>query len=181
MRIGALESQGQCLLFSDADLSTPISEMEKLILPLDEGYDIAIGSRKMSCSHIEVRQPWYREVMGNLLSIIVRTFVVPGFYDTQCGFKCLTQKSAKKIFSKQKLNGFIFDVEVLYLAHKYGFSVKEVPVIWRDSPKTSVKLIRDSIRMFLGLLKIRYNDLKGRYSTSPEPTEGQTKTKGNTD
>ena len=102
VKIGALESQGQYLLFSDADLSTPISEMEKLLLYLDEGYDIAIGSRKMPYSCIEIPQPWYREVMGNLLSIIVRTLVVPGFYDTQCGFKGLTQESAKKNLQRTK-------------------------------------------------------------------------------
>lgn len=177
VRIGTQEAKGQYILFSDADLSTPIFEVEKLLLYLGKGYDIAIGSRKMPHSCIEVRQPWYRELMGNLLSIIVHLLVVPGFSDTQCGFKCLTQKSAKKIFREQKIDGFIFDVEVLYLAHKYGFSVKEVPVIWRDSPKTSVKLIRDSIKMLLGLLKIRYNDLKGIYSEAPETSKGQTKGK----
>jgi len=164
VRSGILEAKGKYILFSDADLSTPISEAEKLLVYLKSGYDIAIGSRKLPQSKIEVRQPFLRELMGSVFSIMVQVLVVQGVKDTQCGFKCFTQKSALRIFREQRLNGFGFDVEVLYLASKYGFSVKEVPVRWSDSPRTTVKLMRDSIKMFLDLLKIRYNDIRGRYS-----------------
>lgn len=164
VRSGVLEAKGKYILFSDADLSTPISEAEKLLVYLKSGYDIAIGSRRLSFSKIEVRQPFLRELMGSVFSIMVQFLVLKGVKDTQCGFKCFTQKSAHRIFREQKLNGFSFDVEVLFLAKKYGFSVKEVPVRWRDSPRTTLKLMRDSIKMFFGLLKVRYNDIRGKYS-----------------
>lgn len=166
VRNGIFEAKGQYILFSDADLSTPISEAEKLFHYLKKGCDIAIGSRKLPSSQINVRQPWYREFLGNVFNIMVRLLVVQEVKDTQCGFKCFTRKSAKKIFREQRLNGFCFDVEVLYLATKYGFSVKEVPIRWFNAPKTTVKLMKDSPKMLIDLLRIRYNDIRGRYTPS---------------
>ena len=164
VRRGILDAKGQYILLCDADLSTPISEADKLIHILyGSRYDIVIGSRKLPQSQIEVRQPLYREFLGEVFSIMVRMFLIRGIKDTQCGFKCFTQRSAKRIFFKQRLNGFSFDVEVLYLARKYGFFIKEVPVRWLNSPQTSVKLIPDSIKMFIDLLKIRYNDFTRKY------------------
>ena len=167
VRCGILNAKGQYILLCDADLSTPISEVDKLIHSLLAGdHDIVIGSRKLPESQIEVRQSWYREFLGDIFSIIVRVVLVRGIKDTQCGFKCFTQRSAKRTFSKQRLYGFSFDVEVLYLARKYGFSIREVPVKWLNSPQTSVKLIRDSIKMFIDLFRIRYNDFTGKYDKS---------------
>lgn len=165
VRNGILRANGQYILFSDADLSTPISEAEKLLFYLNNGaYDIAIGSRRLPQSELRVRQPWHRRLMGRTFNMIIRLFVVRGISDTQCGFKCFTRESAQRIFRIQKLNGFGFDVEILYLAHKYGFSVKEVPVVWRDSPETKVKCVRDSANMLLDLLRIWYNNAHGEYA-----------------
>jgi len=166
VRKGILEAKGKYILFSDADLSTPISEAGKLLIWLYRGYDIAIGSRKLPQSKIEVRQSILREIAGSVFNMIVQTLILQGVKDTQCGFKCFTRKSAKHIFREQRLNKFSFDVEVLYLANKYGYKIKEVPVRWLNSSGTTIRLMRDSLKMFLDLLKVRYNDIVGNYSPS---------------
>jgi dolichyl-phosphate beta-glucosyltransferase len=155
VRRGALEAAGEVVLFSDADLSTPIEEVEKLERALRDGADVAIGSRALAESDIQIRQPFYRERMGKVFNLLVRLLVFPGISDTQCGFKAFTREATREIFSRQTLPGFAFDVEILYIARLLRCRVKEVPVIWRDSPQTKVGALRDSFRMFRDILKVR--------------------------
>ena len=163
VRRGVLHSAGDCVLFSDADLSTPIEELEKLLPYLKQGYDIAIGSRALKESDIQIHQPWYREYMGKFFNVIVRSLMLSKFHDTQCGFKCFRGDVARELFAQQTINHFSFDVEVLFLAARYNYTVKEVPIQWFNEPNTRVDAIKDSSRMLKDLLKIRYNAWTGKY------------------
>jgi len=164
VRQGVLASRGELVLISDADLSTPIEEVEKLIPFVEGEFDIAIGSRAMKESELAVRQPWYREGMGRAFNALVRSLVIGGLSDTQCGFKLISKEAAKRIFERCRIDGFSFDVEVLFLAERLGYRIKEVPVKWLNSPASRVRIFRDSTRMFLDLLIIRLNALFGKYS-----------------
>jgi dolichyl-phosphate beta-glucosyltransferase len=155
IRNGMLAARGEFLLFSDADLSTPIEELDKLLSYCQRGYDVAIGSRALKESRLEVRQPWYREFMGRVFNVMVRVLALSGIKDTQCGFKLFTREAAQAIFPKQRLSGFAFDVEILLLARKAGYRIKEVPVRWINSPSSKVSAFRDSLRMFIDLVKLR--------------------------
>jgi dolichyl-phosphate beta-glucosyltransferase len=163
VRHGFLHARGAYLLFSDADLSTPIEEVEKLFAALCGPCEIAIGSRGLPNSHIEVHQPWYREHMGRLFNKLVRVLAVRGIHDTQCGFKCFTRDSALNICRRMTCDRFGFDVEMLYLARLLGYRVHEVPVVWRNSPQTRVHMLRDPALMVYDLFHIRWNALGGRY------------------
>ncbi len=167
VKSGFLAARGDLVFFSDADLSTPIEEVPKFVAYANEGYDIVIGSRALPESIITVRQAWYREQMGRVFNWLVRLLVVRGFYDTQCGFKCFKRKRCTPIFELQTLSGFCFDVELLYLAKRMGLKIKEVPVTWRNSPDTRVGALKDSLRMFRDLLRIRVRALLGMYRLSP--------------
>ena len=158
-----LSAGGELLLFSDADLSTPPTELPKLLEAIEQGYDLAIGSRGLPESDLRLRQSWYREYMGRTFNLLVRMIAVPGIHDTQCGFKVFRKGAAKELFRHQLLPGFAFDVEVLFLARRLGYRVKEVPVVWINSPRSSVRPLVDSIRMLRDLLKIRLCALAGRY------------------
>jgi dolichyl-phosphate beta-glucosyltransferase len=160
---GFVRATGDYLLFSDADLSTPIEEIEKLTSYLQRGYDIAIGSRGLKDSDIQLHQPLYREMMGKTFNIFVRLLSIRDFRDTQCGFKCFTKEAAIAVCKRQRLQGFCFDVEMLYIAKKLGYRIKEVPVTWRNSPETKVRALRHSANMFLDLLRIRTNAIKRKY------------------
>jgi len=159
---GMLAARKKYLLFSDADLSTPIEELEKFV-KLKDKYDILIGSRALKRSEIRIKQPFYRVMMGKVFNLMVNLTVVRGIKDTQCGFKLFKKDAAKRIFRKQAFRGFGFDVEILFIAKKYGYSIKEIPIVWTNSPDTKVSAIKDSIRMFADLLRIRVNDLRGKY------------------
>lgn len=163
VRQGFLQAQGEYLLFSDADLSTPIEEVEKLFVALREPCDIAIGSRALPGSRVEIHQPRYREYMGRLFNLFVQMLAVPHIQDTQCGFKCFRREAALAICNRMTAERFGFDVEMLYLARQLGYRVREVPVVWRHSPQTRVRLGRDSASMLGDLLRIRWNDFCGRY------------------
>jgi dolichyl-phosphate beta-glucosyltransferase len=152
---GILASQGDYILFSDADLSCPIEEFEKLFSYLKSSYDIAIGSRSIKGTDVRVHQPFYREYMGKFFNILVQLFIFKGIIDTQCGFKLFKANVAKDIASQIKINGFAFDVEMLYLAMNKGYKIKEVPVVWINSPISRVELFVDSFRMFGELLSIK--------------------------
>lgn len=152
---GMREARGAQRLFTDADNSTPIEEVAKLRAALAEGFDVAIGSRAVAASNVEVHQPWYREMMGRTFNLMVQALVLPGFKDTQCGFKLFSAKAAEAVFPKQRLQGFSFDVEVLYLAKKAGFKIKEVGIRWIDSPASRVHPIRDASKMFIDIIRIR--------------------------
>jgi len=163
VRRGVLAARGKYILYSDADLSTPIEEVESLLSWLNQGYHIAIGSRGLPQSDIRVSQPWYRKTMGKIFNLFVRTITLPEFKDTQCGFKCFERSIAQEVFKRQKVNRFGFDVEVLYIAKKMGERIKEVPIQWYDSRETKVKAFTDSVRMLLDLFKIRLFDSLGYY------------------
>lgn len=160
---GMLETNGKFALFTDADLSTPISEVEKLIHWLEKGYDVAIGSRSLKDSQVEIHQPFVREFMGKIFNKIMSLLVCKGFKDTQCGFKCFKRPVINKIFSRQIIKGFAFDVEIILIAERHGFRVKEVPVRWLNSPQSKVSIIRDPLIMFCDLLRIKFYDLMKKY------------------
>jgi len=159
---GVLAATGRYIFFTDADLSTPVEELANC-LPLLEAADVVIGSRALPGSNIAVHQPAPREAMGRLFNKFAQLATVPGIKDTQCGFKGFTRKAAQDVFSRQRLNGFGFDVEILYIARKLGLKVAEVPITWADSVSSRVSPIRDGIGMFGDLLRVRLNDLKGLY------------------
>lgn len=161
---GMLEAAGDYVLFTDADLSTPIEELDKLLFALRQDCDVAIGSRALPGSQIKIHQPFYREYSGRAFNLIMRLITFLNIKDTQCGFKCFTKKAAKDVFKRQMLDGFSFDVEDLYIAKKLGYRIKEVPVVWINSESTTVSFIKHSIQMFIDLLRIRLNDYKSRYS-----------------
>ena len=162
VRRGMLAARGARRLMTDADLSTPIEELDRLCARMDEGHDVVIGSRALPGSRIEVRQPWYRENMGRFFNLFVRALAVPGVTDTQCGFKLFSGAAARDVFSASRLDGFSFDVEVLFLARRKGYRIAEVPVIWRNDAATRVSLLRGFLA-FPDLLRIRANDWRGRY------------------
>lgn len=156
VRSGMLEAGGKYILFSDADLSTPIEEVESFLKILEGGTDIVIGSRALEESAVQVRQNFLRELMGKTFNRMARLLTFRGVKDSQCGFKIFTQKSARDLFSRQTLDGFGFDVELVYLAQKLGYKIVEQPVVWRNAAGSRVRIVSDSLNMFLDLLRIRW-------------------------
>jgi dolichyl-phosphate beta-glucosyltransferase len=165
VRRGMLAARGARRLMTDADLSTPIEELERLGARMDEGYDVVIGSRALPGARIEVRQPWFRENSGRLFNLFVRALAVPGVTDTQCGFKLFSAAAARDVFSAARLDGFSFDVEALFLARRKGYRIAEVPILWRNDAATRVSLVRGFLA-FPDLLRIRANAWTGRYRTA---------------
>jgi glycosyltransferase involved in cell wall biosynthesis len=161
-RRGMLLARGRRRLMTDADLSTPIEDLPRLMARLDEGYDVAIASRALPGSNVEVRQPAYREVMGRLFNVCVRVLAVPGLHDTQCGFKLFTAEAAEASFEPARLHGFSFDVETLFIARRRGCRIAEVPVTWRNDEASRVGPL-NGFRAFLDLGRIRINGWRGRY------------------
>ena len=155
VRTGMLEATGDLILFCDADLATPQEETEKLLERMNQGADVAIGSRPLQASNLEVRQPWYREMLGRSFNLAVQTIGIRGIDDTQCGFKMFTAAANKDIFSRCKLNGFGFDFEALMVARDLGYRIDEVPIRWRHQEGSKVVLMRDGPRMLRDLLKLR--------------------------
>ena len=167
VRTGVAHTTGRFVAFTDADLSTPIEELPRLVEKMDAGYDVVIGSRALPGSRIEVHQPWYRENMGRLYNLFVRALALPGLRDTQCGFKLWSAAAADDAFAAARLDGFTFDVEALYVARKRGYRIAEMPVTWRNDAATRVGLGGGS-RAFPDLLKIRWYDWRGRYEAGGE-------------
>jgi len=166
---GVLSSNGCFVLFTDADLSTPIEELEKLLQPLLNGYcDVAIASRALAGSELPIRQPLFRELMGRAFNVVVQATLLPGIRDTQCGFKCFTARAARDIFIRQRTFGFAFDVEILYIARKLGYRIIELPVRWLHSPETKVKVFRHGLQMLLSVFQIRWRAWWGVYSMPSE-------------
>lgn len=164
VRNGVMESKGQVVLFTDADLSTPIEEADKLIAPIErDDYDIVIASRALDDSIIPVRQSLMREHAGRTFNLIMRAIVGLPYKDTQCGFKAFRRDRVRAVFERQRLDGFGFDAEVLFIANRQGLRLLEVPVVWRHVEASKVRLFTDSRRMFTDLIKIRWNAAQGRY------------------
>ncbi len=163
VRHGMGEAKGEWALFTDADLSAPIAELETLWSAAErEGAQVAFGSRAVDRSLIGVHQPFFRENVGRFFNLVMRAITGLPFRDTQCGFKLFETRAAREIFPRQRLDGFGFDVEVLFIARKLGCRVLEVPVRWNDVAGTKVSLWR-GMAAFLDPLKVRWNGLVGRY------------------
>lgn len=162
VRHGSLEARGDVVLFTDADLSSPIEEAEKLLAAL-QSHEVAIGSRAVDRSLIEVHESAFREFAGIVFNWIVRSTLRLPFVDTQCGFKAFRRERCRIIFEQQTIERFGFDPELLYLARHHGLSIVEVPVRWAHSPATKVNMMHDSVQMFLDIFIIRWNGLRGRY------------------
>lgn len=161
-RRGMLLARGRRRLMTDADLSTPIEDLPRLMARLDEGYDVAIASRALPGSNVEVRQSASREAIGRIFNLCVRVLAVPGLHDTQCGFKLFTAEAAEASFAPLRLDGFSFDVEALFVARRRGYRIAEVPVTWRNDEATRVGPM-NGLRAFLDLGRIRVNGWRGRY------------------
>ncbi|HLK06017.1 MAG TPA: dolichyl-phosphate beta-glucosyltransferase [Candidatus Acidoferrum sp.] len=162
VRHGMTEARGDIVLFTDADLSAPIEEADKLIAAMDE-YDVAIGSRALDRNLIAVHESGFREFAGIVFNKIVRVVLWLPFVDTQCGFKAFRRDKCKVIFEQQRIERFGFDPELLFLARVHGLKAVEIPVRWAHSPATKVNMLRDSVQMFLDVFTIRWNALLGRY------------------
>jgi glycosyltransferase involved in cell wall biosynthesis len=160
---GMREARGRIAIFTDADLSSPIEESEKLLNAIAAGNDIAIGSRALDRSLIFGRQSKFREVAGMIFNAWVRIFTGLPFEDTQCGFKAFVRERCIAIFEQQRIERFGFDPELLYLAKRQGLRTAEVPVRWAHDPGTKVHMLRDSLLMFSDLIYIRWNSFIGRY------------------
>src|SRR5579859_2996005 len=163
VRHGMQEARGEIVLFTDADLSAPIEEADKLISALANNKDVAIGSRAMDRSLIAVHESGFREFAGIVFNKIVRIVLWLPFVDTQCGFKAFRRERCKIIFEQQRIERFGFDPELLYLARHHGLKSVEIPVRWAHSPATKVNMLLDSVQMFLDVFTIRWNALLGRY------------------
>ncbi|RJR26406.1 glycosyltransferase family 2 protein [candidate division WWE3 bacterium] len=171
---GITRAEGDLIYICDADLSTPITELKKLVVwAKDQDFDVVIGSREGKGAQ-RIGEPAYRHMIGRIFNMLVQVLALPGIKDSQCGFKLLKNNEAKHIFNNlivygpeakitQKPFFGAFDVEVLYLARKYGYKIKEVPVIWRYVKTTRLNFIENSYKMARDVMKIRLNDIRGKY------------------
>jgi dolichyl-phosphate beta-glucosyltransferase len=163
VRRGVLEARGEFVLFTDADLSAPIEETNKLLAAMEtDRADAAVGSRALDRRLIGVRQPWRREMAGRVFNLLVRIFTGLRIHDTQCGLKLFRRETTRRAFELQTVTGFGFDPELLFLIERGGGKIVEVPVRWNDNPATKVHFLRDSTRMFIDLLVLRWRALTGK-------------------
>jgi glycosyltransferase involved in cell wall biosynthesis len=164
VRQGVLAAAGKYVLFTDADLSAPIEEADKLLdVALKDGADVVIGSRAVNRKYIEKHQSPLRELGGIVFNLMVRLLLGLRLHDTQCGFKLFHRQKSRRIFEEQTTFGFGFDPELLFLAKRNGLTIRETPVRWSHAEGSKVKFLRDGIRMFLDLVRIRWNVIIGRY------------------
>ena len=167
VRVGMLAARGDVILFSDADLSAPIDELPKLVDPIRAGsVDIAIGSRALDRSLVGVHQSAAREVAGRIFNLLMRVLTGMPFRDTQCGFKAFRADAAREVFARVLIERFGFDVEALYVARKLGYSISEVPVVWNNVEGSTVGLL-SGLNGYADVLRVRFNDIRGRYGIRP--------------
>jgi dolichyl-phosphate beta-glucosyltransferase len=162
VRAGVLDACGEFILFSDADLSTPIEEVEKFLPLLVAGHDVVIGSREAEGAR-RYNEPHHRHIVGRTFNLVVRTLAVGDYQDTQCGFKAYRRAAAKKLFCSQRLKRFSFDVEILFLARRAGLRVAVVPVRWYYAEFSNMHVLRDGLLMFVDVVTIRLNEFRGLY------------------
>ena len=176
VKAGMLAATGQHIMFADADFSMPVADLAKFLPVLRGAYDVAIASREGPGAR-RFNEPEYRHMMGRVYNLIVRIFALGGLQDTQCGFKCFRQEVARRVFPLQTMDGWGFDVEVLFIARKHGLRITEVSIDWYYGASSKVSPIRDTIRMFREVFEVRWNDLRGRYSgaarTATAPDRGR--------
>jgi dolichyl-phosphate beta-glucosyltransferase len=168
VRQGMLAATGQYRLFADADNSTPISQLDRLLQWVPE-YPVVIGSRYLESGSIKDRQPWQRRLLSRAGNLVIRALLLPGIRDTQCGFKLFSREAAEAIFHEQRMRGWAFDVEVLTLARQLGFAIKEVPVEWHDSPHSKLRATRAAIRSLRDVWRV-YRQVKRRPVPRPRQT-----------
>lgn len=166
LRLGMLAAEGMYRFICDADLSMAIEDVNRFLPPALEGYDIAIASREAPGA-VRVGEPAYRHWIGRAFNGLVRLLAVPHFHDTQCGFKCFRGEVAEDLFAVQVLDGWTFDVEVLFIGLRRGYRIVEVPIHWTYNPGSRVRPFRDSLTMFLDLFRVRGNWRQGLYSRRP--------------
>lgn len=177
VRNGMLNASGQVLLFTDADLSSPIEEAPKLFAVIESGEaDVAIGSRYLQSELQTRKQPIHRRMLGRAFNIALRVILGLSYVDTQCGFKAFSRKAATTIFTSMKIERWGFDPEILFLAKRYGLRVQEVPVSWAHDHRSKINPIRDGTRMFGELMRVRMNSIGGKYVAPPTAARVVTKT-----
>ena len=164
VRRGMLEAKGIYRFMCDADLSMPVEEITKFIPPAVNNFDITIASREANGA-VRYNEPPYRHLGGRAINFLIQLFILPGLNDTQCGFKCFSAKVADDIFALQTLNGWSFDIEMLYVARRHQYKILEIPIHWVHHPETKVNAVRDAIRMIQDIFRIRVNALRGMYGT----------------
>jgi dolichyl-phosphate beta-glucosyltransferase len=169
VRNGMLHAKGAVALFTDADLSSPITEADKLFKALAEGADVAIGSRWLKRELQTERQPLYRQIYGRLFNLGLSLALGLNYRDTQCGFKAFTRQAVQIIFTRQQIERWGFDPELLFLANKFKLKTSEVPVEWAHDHRSKINPLRDGLKMGVEVLKIRCNDMIGRYKQSSTP------------
>lgn len=159
---GVMAAVGEYIFLCDADLSMPVEEISKFIPPQLDRLDVAIASREAPGS-VRFNEPYYRHFTGRVFNTLIRLLVLPRLQDTQCGFKCIRARVAREIFPYQTLTGWAFDVELLYIARHHGYPIVEIPIHWYFNADSKISVFRDSLRMFLDLLRIRSNARRGLY------------------
>jgi glycosyltransferase involved in cell wall biosynthesis len=163
VRNGMLHAHGGVLLFTDADLSSPIPEADKLFRAIEQGADVAIGSRWLQAELQTERQPWYRQLYGRLFNLALRLVLGLKHRDTQCGFKAFSRSAAQTVFTRQRIERWGFDPELLFLADKFKLQTAEVPVEWAHDHRSKINPLRDGVKMGLEVLKVRWNAIRGLY------------------
>lgn len=166
VRRGMLEARGDYRIFCDVDFSMPVEEISRFIPPVLSTMDVAIASREAPGAK-RYNEPELRHIIGRGFNALVRWMALPGLHDTQCGFKCFRREVAERVFPLQTIDGWTFDVEVLYAARKMGYRIVEVPIPWYHNPESKVRVLSDSYHMFTDLLTIRRNARKGMYQDAP--------------
>ena len=162
VQAGMLDGKGEYLFICDADFSMPVEEISKFMPPMAEPYDVAIASREAPGAR-RIDEPEYRHLMGRIFNFIVRVLAIPQIQDTQCGFKVFRCDVARDVFSLQTIEGWGFDVEVLFIALQHGYKLIEVPITWYYRPQTKISPLRDSIKMVVEVLRVRVNGWRGKY------------------
>ncbi len=163
VKAGMLAAKGEYRFICDADLSMPVDQLDKFLPPLTQGFDVIIASREGKDAR-RIGEPIHRHLMGRALNFIIKVAALRGFEDTQCGFKMFTKSAAEDLFTVQKMNGIGFDIELMFIAKKRGYKIKQVPIIWYYDPDSRMKLFGDSLHILLEILEIRKNWKSGVYS-----------------
>ncbi|MDY6853861.1 MAG: dolichyl-phosphate beta-glucosyltransferase [Thermodesulfobacteriota bacterium] len=163
VKTGVLDAKGMYIVFLDADLSTPIEELDRFLKTLEQGYDIVIGTRKNKEARVEIRQPLFREFLGKGFTLLSNIFVVKGISDITCGFKGFKREVGRDIFKRLLIDNWSFDAEILFLSQKLGYKIKEIPVTWYDAEGTKVRLSKDVFGSLKGIFQIQINSLFKKY------------------